>query len=317
LDNFSTGNPENLAAVKQNPGLTLHRVDISGAEDLRPLFAGIDWVFHLAALADIVPSIQEPVKYHRANVDGTVAILEAARHAEVKRFVYSASSSCYGLPDQFPTPEDAPMQPMYPYALTKYIGEQCVMHWHQVYQLPCLSLRFFNVYGPRARAASTYGAVFGVFMAQKLAGKPYTVVGDGNQTRDFTYVTDIADALLRAAGSNEVGVTLNVGSGNTYSVNRLVELLGGDVIYVPKRPGEPDCTFADTSRIRRLLNWEPAVNFEQGVAIMLENIQMWREAPVWDSGSISDATKEWFKYLGDDEKRELEQPSISKRSPTV
>ena len=161
-----------------------------------------------------------------------------------------------------------------------------------------MSLRFFNVYGPRSRASGTYGAVFGVFMAQKLAGKPFTVVGDGNQTRDFTFVTDVADAVVRAAEWDQAGEILNVGSGNTYSVNRLVELLGGEVVHLPKRPGEPDCTFADTTRINQRLGWQPSVSFEQGVDIMLENIDMWREAPIWDSTSIAEATKDWFKYLG-------------------
>ena len=300
LDNFATGNPDNLHAVAQNPGLSVHRADIANPAEVEPLFQGVDWVFHLAALADIVPSIQEPSKYYRANVDGTFTVLEAAREAGVKRFVYSASSSCYGLPDQFPTPESSPMRPMYPYAFTKYVGEQSVMHWHQVYQLPCVSLRLFNVYGLRARASGTYGAVFGVFMAQKLAGKPFTVVGDGSQTRDFTYVTDVADAFLRAAQWDQSGQIMNVGSGSTYSVNQLVELLGGEVTHIPKRPGEPDCTFADTTEIRRNLGWEPAVSFEKGVGIMLDNIHLWDGAPVWDAESITGATKDWFKYLGND-----------------
>ena len=283
--------------MKDDPKLVVHEVDISVPEGLGQLFAGIDWVFHLAALADIVPSIEEPLKYHRANVDGTVAVLEASRHAEVKRFIYSASSSCYGIPDEVPTLESAAIRPMYPYALTKNVGEQCVMHWHQVYQLPCMSLRLFNVYGPRARASGTYGAVFGVFLAQKLAGKPFTVVGDGNQTRDFVYVADVANAFLLAAESAEAGEFLNVGSGDTYSVNRLVNLLGGDVVHVPKRPGEPDATFADIQKIQRLLGWRPQVSFEEGVGMMLDNIDQWRTAPVWEEESISKATQGWFKYL--------------------
>ena len=297
LDNFSNGNPENLQQSERDPNLKLHRVDISNQEEVQPLFAKIDWVFHLAALADIVPSIQEPIKYHRANVDGTVAVLEASRAAGVKRFVYSASSSCYGIPEQVPTPETSPIRPMYPYALTKNMGEQCVMHWHQVYQLPCISLRLFNVYGPRSRTSGTYGAVFGVFLAQKLAGKPFTVVGDGNQTRDFIFVTDVVDAFVRAGECQNSGEILNVGSGNTYSVNRLVSLLGGDVIHLPKRPGEPDSTFADTQKIRRMFGWRPQVSFEEGVGIMLENIERWREAPIWEEESISAATQDWFKYL--------------------
>ena len=297
LDNFATGNPENLRQAEQNTNLTLHRIDISNGDDLQPLFSGIDWVFHLAALADIVPSMEEPAKYHRANVDGTVAVLEASRHAGVKRFIYSASSSCYGIPDDVPTLETSPVRPMYPYALTKNLGEQCVMHWNQVFQLPCLSLRLFNVYGPRSRAAGTYGAVFGVFLAQKLAGKPFTVVGDGEQTRDFVFVTDVAEAFLQAAKSQESGEILNVGSGNTYSVNQLVGLLGGEVVHVPKRPGEPDSTFADTQKIQRMFGWRPQVSFEQGVSIMLENIEQWSDAPVWEVESISEATQDWFKYL--------------------
>jgi len=232
-------------------------------------------------------------------VDGTVAVLEAARSAGVKRFVYAGSSSCYGIPDGLPTPETAPIRPMYPYALTKYLGEQYVLHWNQVYRLPCVSLRLFNVYGPRVRTSGAYGAVFGVFLAQKLAGKPFTVIGDGTQTRDFTFVTDVVDALVRAAESDIEGEALNVGSGNTYSVNYLVNLLGGDVVHVPKRPGEPDCTLANIGKISQLLGWQPKVSFEDGVRIMLQNIDRWRDAPVWDQESIAEASQDWFRYLSD------------------
>ncbi len=299
LDNFSTGRMENLDQVKDNPRLSIHRMDASSFSEIQQFFESVDWVFHLAALADIVPSIQGPLAYHKANVDGTVAMLEAARRAGVQRIVYAASSSCYGIPDEFPTPETAPIGPMYPYALTKYLGEQYVLHWNRVYRLPCVSLRLFNVYGPRSRTSGAYGAVFGVFLAQKMAGKPFTVVGDGTQTRDFTFVTDVVDAFVRAAESNVGGEIFNVGSGQTYSVNRLVELLGGEVVHVPKRPGEPDCTLADTTKIQRVLGWRPRVSFDQGVRIMLQNIDHWRDAPVWDEKSIADATQDWFAYLGD------------------
>ena len=143
--------------------------------------------------------------------------------------------------------------------MTKRLGEELVLHWAQVYELSALSLRFFNVYGPRSRTSGTYGAVFGVFLAQRLAGQPYTVVGDGNQTRDFTFVTDVARAVLAAAKSKQSGKAYNVGSGATVSVNRLVELLGGEKIHIPKRPGEPDCTFADISNIQRDLQWQPQI----------------------------------------------------------
>ncbi|MDP5169146.1 MAG: SDR family oxidoreductase [Bacteroidia bacterium] len=299
IDNLSTGRPQNLDHQKGNPKLSVHVADIAEAEEIEGLFEGVDWVFHLAALADIVPSIQHPRAYYRSNVDGTFNVLEASRAAGVKRLVYAASSSCYGIPDAYPTPETAEVRPEYPYALTKWLGEELVMHWHKIYGFPATSTRFFNVYGPRSRTSGTYGAVFGVFLAQKLNHKPYTVVGDGTQTRDFTYVTDIANAIITAAGNDAaIGQRMNVGSGGTYSINRLVELLGGEITYIPKRPGEPDCTYADTSKINSLLGWEPKVSFEDGVANMLAHIDYWREAPLWDPNSIAEATKDWFKYLG-------------------
>ena len=297
VDNGSVGGPRNLAHLAANPAFKAVWADVTDAAAIAPHFAGVERVFHLAALADIVPSIERPTDYFRANVVGTETVLEAARAAKVKRFVYAASSSCYGIPDQYPTPETAAIQPQYPYALTKRLGEELVLHWGQVYGIPVVSTRFFNVYGPRARTSGTYGAVFGVFLAQKIHGKPYTVVGDGEQTRDFTYVSDIAAALVAAADSASTGEIFNVGSGNTYSVNRLVGLLGGPVTHIPKRPGEPDCTFADISKIRRVLGWEPKISLEEGVKRMLERLDDWKTAPVWTPQSIEQATKAWFDNL--------------------
>jgi len=297
LDNLSTGRMENLAHHGGDSRFHFFQVDIADGDNLHTYTRGVDWVFHLAALADIVPSIKKPVPYFRSNVDGTVNILEAAKQSGVKRFIYVASSSCYGIPDVYPTPETADVRPQYPYAFTKYLGEQCVLHWGRVYKLPVLSLRLFNVYGPRSRTSGAYGAVFGVFLAQKIHNKPFTVVGDGSQTRDFTYISDVIDALVMAAGSDIVNEVINVGSGNTYSINRLVELLQGDIVYIPKRPGEPDCTHADITKIKRLLGWQPRVSLEEGVNILLENIDHWRDAPVWTPETITEATKEWFQYL--------------------
>lgn len=296
LDNFSTGRPQNLEHIREK--IQLVECDISQTGKWQNLFKNIDWVFHLAALADIVPSIEKPDDYYQSNVNGTFNVLEACRKHYVKRIVYSASSSCYGIPDEYPTRETAEIRPKYPYALTKYLGEQLVMHWCQVYDIPSVSLRFFNVYGPRSRTSGTYGAVFGVFLAQKLAGKPFTVVGDGTQTRDFTYVSDVVDALIKAAESDINCEITNIGSGNTYSVNCLVELLGGEVVYIPKRPGEPDLTWADITKAKKILGWKPKVNLERGVKILLDNIDYWREAPVWDKKSIAKATEKWFEYLG-------------------
>ena len=299
LDNFSVGRRENLSQHAGNPRLEIIEADIADASSVMAAGDGVDRAFHLAARADIVPSIQEPQAYFQANVDGTFAVLEAARRHGFKRLVYAASSSCYGLPTLFPTPETAPADPRYPYALTKYLGEQLVLHWAQVYRLPAVSVRFFNVYGPRARTSGTYGAVFGVFLAQLLAGRPLTIVGDGSQTRDFTFVSDVVEALICVAENGKAGDIYNVGSGRPASVNELVGHLGSPPCeYIPKRPGEPDCTWADINKIKTELGWAPKVSFADGVGIMRQNIEYWRGAPVWTAASIAEATTDWFKFLG-------------------
>lgn len=298
LDNFVVGRRANLDQHAGNPALEIIEADIADNQVVKDACAGVDRIFHLAARADIVPSIQQPEAYFRANVDGTFAVLEGARTHDVNRFVYVASSSCYGVPSVYPTPETAAADPRYPYALTKYLGEQLVLHWAQVYQLPCASVRFFNVYGPRSRTSGTYGAVFGVFLAQLLAGKPLTIVGNGEQTRDFTYVSDAVAAMLTVADSDKVGEIYNVGTGHPVSVNELVGFLGSPkTVHIPKRPGEPDCTWADITKIQRELAWAPKVSMARGVKILLENIDYWRDAPVWTPSSIAHATADWFKYL--------------------
>src|SRR6185295_277477 len=197
-----------------------------------PVFAGAQYVFHFAGIGDIVPSIEKPTEYMDTNVQGTVRVLECARHAGAEKFVYAASSSCYGLA-AVPTAEDHPIDPRYPYALSKYLGEQAALHWHRVYGLKVNAIRIFNAYGTRSRTSGAYGAVFGVFLRQKLAGQPFTVVGDGTQTRDFVYVTDVAEAFLAAAEGTAVGEAFNVGSGKESTILRLVELLGGTITHLP------------------------------------------------------------------------------------
>tara|TARA_B100000315_G_scaffold53138_1_gene47469 strand:+ start:433 stop:1437 length:1005 start_codon:yes stop_codon:yes gene_type:complete len=304
LDNFSTGSRENLNQIEPKSDLDIFKVDISNHNLIESYFIDVDWVFHLAGLADVVPSIQIPLRYHSSNVDGTISVLEASRSAGIKKLIYTASSSCYGMPEMYPTPETADISPQYPYALTKYIGEQYVVHWNKIYNIPITSLRLFNVFGPRSRTSGAYGAVFGVFLSQKIHNKPFTVVGNGNQTRDFIFVTDVVNALIKTAESDTENEIFNVGSGNPHSINNLVELIGGDVVHIPKRPGEPDCTHADITKIKKTIGWEPKVTFKDGVKIMLNNIEYWKDGPVWNKDTIGEATKEWFDYLSKGEKRE-------------
>lgn len=294
----------NIKHLFNNRNLDMIPVDIRhcGVKVLFDLMVNenIDWVFHLAGLADIVPSINDPIDYFETNVLGTLNVLEAARLANVKRFIYASSSSIYGVCDSLniPTAEWAPIKPQYPYAESKYQGERWVSHYYKVYGFPTISLRLFNVYGPRSRTTGAYGAVFGIFLAQKINGKPFTVIGNGEQSRDFVFVTDVCDAFVKAAESKISGEIFNVGTGNPQTILRLTELLKGEITYLPKRPGEPDVTCAHTFNIDEAIGWKPQVSFEDGIKIMLDNIDYWKDAPVWTPEGIEKATKAWFDFLG-------------------
>ena len=300
---ISRENIERNLGVNEELGrsnLSVHCCDVNSISHLNGL-DNIDWIVHLAALADIVPSIENPVDYHDANVNGTLQVLEFARNNNVKRFIYAASSSCYGDKPRVPTQETEPINVKYPYALTKWIGEEYCMHWHKVYKLPVLSLRFFNVYGPRSRTTGAYGAVFGVFLAQKLNEKPYTVVGSGSQSRDFIYVDDVVEAIMSSLKSSRVGEAYNVGSGQHVTINNLVNLLGKNhgIVNLPNRPGEPDITMAWIGKIQQDLKFTTKTTFQAGVKIMLERINDFKDAPLWDKLKIKEATNKWFETLGD------------------
>ena len=293
IDNLSTGRLENIKNFKNK--LNFYKVDIKDKKKIEKYFKNIDIVFHCAALADIVPSIQQPEKYYDSNVTGSLNVISSCLKYKIKKIIYTASSSCYGIPESYPTDENEKINPVYPYALTKYLGEQIIMHWSKVYKLSAISLRLFNVYGPRSRTSGTYGAMFGTFLAQKINNLPLTVVGDGKQSRDFTYISDIIDILVIASKSKIFSDIFNVGSGQSVSVNYIIKLLNGKKIKIPKRPGEPDVTFANIKKISRRLKWKPKVKIERGVKLLIKNINYWRKAPVWTPKKIEIATKDWFK----------------------
>ena len=296
IDNLSTGQLSNLNKVKNK--IKFINIDISNNEEsIHKYFKNVDWVFHMAGLADIVPSITNPKSYFQSNVKGTLNVLEASKKAKIKKFIYAASASCYGIPEKYPTDEKSKIDPQYPYALTKFLGEQLVIHWAKVYAMPNVSLRFFNAYGPRSRTTGVYGAVFGVFLAQKLAVKPLTIVGDGTQTRDFIHVYDLVNATIIAAQKGKQGEIYNVGNGKEISVNLIADIIGGDKVSVPKRPGEPDRTLADISKIKAQFNWQPKISIKEGIEMLLKDISNWKEAPVWTPETIREATKTWFELL--------------------
>ncbi len=298
VDNLSNGKLTNIQSFKNNKNFNFLRCDVGDKKKLSNILSRVDIVYHLAALADIVPSIKNPDVYFNSNVNSTFNLIRSCEKKKIKKIIYAASSSCYGIPKKYPTSESCPVLPQYPYALTKRLGEQIIFHFGELYKIPVVSLRLFNVYGPRARTSGTYGAVFGVFLAQKLANKPFTVVGDGKQTRDFTFVEDVVSAFIEMLDDRINNEIFNVGSGQTYSINSLIKLLGKNkIVKIPKRPGEPDCTFADISKILKRTKWKPKISFKDGVNKLLNSIDEFKDAPVWDAKSIEDETKDWFKYL--------------------
>ena len=298
VDNLSNGKLENIKTFNNNKNFKFYKCDINNAKIINKILNEVDVIYHLAALADIVPSIKNPELYFNSNVGGTFNLIRNCKKKNIKKLIYAASSSCYGIPKNYPTSENSPISPQYPYALTKSLGEQIIFHFGKLYKIPVISLRLFNVFGPRARTSGGYGAVFGVFLAQKLAKKPFTVVGDGKQTRDFTFVDDVINAFIEMLDKSIKNEIFNVGSGQTYSVNTLIKLLGKNkVVNIPKRPGEPDCTFADISKILKKTKWRPKISFEDGVKKLMESINDFKDAPLWDSESIKNETKDWFKYL--------------------
>ena len=295
IDNFSTGRKLNIEEFKHK--IKIVKADISKQGKWSKNFANVKAVFHLAALADIVPSIQNPDKYFAANVLGTKNILNACISNKVPRIIYSASSSCYGIPKKYPTSENEKIEPRYPYALTKRIGEELILHYSKIYNLKAISLRLFNVYGTKSRTSGTYGAMFGVFLKQKIESKPLTVVGDGKQKRDFTYVSDIVEAFYKSLFYNGKIDIFNIGTGKPISVNKIVKILKCKKVQIPKRPGEPDITHANIKLVKNELNWRAKITIEKGISLILKDLKYWKKAPLWTPDKIKKATFEWFKYI--------------------
>lgn len=264
---------DSLVAGKREhvpPAAHFHQIDIRHEGELKELFGSlrhIDCIFHLAALPRVEFSLAHPIEANEVNVSGTATLLKVATEAKVGRLVYSASSSVYGDQKTIPVAETAPPHPKSPYALQKYIGELYCRLWSEVYGLPTVSLRYFNVYGPNQDPDGPYALVMAKFLKQRANEQPLTITGDGNQTRDFTSVHDVVRANIFAMESTHVGrgEAINIGAGKPYSINALAALIGGPVEYIPERL-EPKNTCADIHLAKELLGWEPKVRLEDGIA---------------------------------------------------
>jgi len=293
LDNLSTGKLSNL-----NKKAKFFKVELSEYGDWKKYFKGAKYIFHLAGLAELVSSIKNYDEYYKSNVAATFNVFQASKDNKCKKIIYSASSTCYGKPKKFPTTENEIISTLHPYAITKYLAEELLIRFGRVFNIPVVSARLFNVYGPRVRGTKGYGAVFTVFLTQKIYKKAFTVVGDGKQTRDFTFVRDIVEALfLLATNKKIINNIYNIGSGKSISINNIVKLLGGKKVSIPKRPGEPDCTFADITKVKKHLKWKPRFDISSGVKIMLNHINDYKKQPLWNKNKIKIATADWFKFL--------------------
>ena len=297
IDNFKDGNKKNIKTFQYNKKIKIIKKDILKLKKNDPIFKNINCVIHLAAIADIVPSIDNPYEYCLNNFIGTIKILEGMRYNKINKIIYAASSSCYGIPKKYPTNESEKIDLKYPYAFSKYIAEEAIIHWSKVYKLNFISLRLFNVYGTRARTTGAYGAVMGVFLKQKLENKPLTVIGNGHQKRDFIHVKDICRVFIKCLFTNKNNQIFNIGSSKPQKVINLAKKINKKIIYIPERPGEPKITFANISKVKTQLKWKPKISFNDGINNLLKNINYWKNAPLWNKKSISEATKSWFKYL--------------------
>lgn len=271
VDNYAAGRRED----RINPKAMYHEVDVRDYEKLAPIVAGAKYVFHEAALPRVQFSIENPELTFSVNVGGTVSVLRAAHEGGVKRFVYAASSSAYGDQATLPLSEDLPAQPKSPYGLQKYVGELSCRLWSEVYGLPTVSLRYFNVYGPKFDPEGAYALVIGKFLKQKKEATPLTITGDGTQTRDFTHVSDVVRANLLAAESPRVGKgeVINIGAGRNVSVNDLAALIDGPSVRVAVRL-EPHDTLADNRKAQELLGWEPTIKLEDGIMALKEEMKI-------------------------------------------
>ncbi len=296
VDDLSTGIKENLSHNLNNKNFFFIKKNIQNFKlsDLKN--KKVDYIFHFAGRAAIVPSIVNPSLYFNTNVFGTLNLLENFRKLKIKKFVYAASSSCYGNA-KVPTNENNTISLLHPYAASKYYGEQLCMHWNNVYKMPINSIRIFNAYGTRVSFNQGYGAAFSIFLKQKLEKKPLTIVGNGKQKRDFIFATDLAKAFYLSAKSKYSGEIYNLGTGKPTSVNKIAKLIGGKKINIPRRPGEPNITQANINKIKKHLRWKPKVSISNGTASMIKNINFWKKGKLWTKSTIMKETKEWFKIL--------------------
>jgi len=265
IDDLSTGDLKNLKSVKNK--IKFIKLDLSKKKSLKKELKNISYVFHLAGLSKAAESIKKPKKYYRANVIGTLNLLNSLDKVKLKKFIYTASASCYGNAKEIPTSEKAKISTLTPYAFTKWKSEQIIMKYAKNYKFPAISLRFFNIYGPRIKVSNAYSAVISIFLKKKRENKPLTVTGNGQQSRSFVYIEDSINALIKAAKSNISNEIFNVGAEKSIKIIQIAKLLNSKIIFLPSRKGDPKYSNASIKKIKKVLNWRPKISIKKGISI--------------------------------------------------
>ena len=300
IDNLSTGKNSTIKLIKKKyKNFIFFNQDIRNIRSILKKIKKIDYVFHFAGYGELVPSMENPIEYIENNSLNSAKLINAmiTKNYKIKKFVYAASSTCYGLNNN-KTSEKSKISLEHPYALSKYAGELFVLNLGKIYKLPVISIRIFNAYGPRSRTNSSYGAVIGVFLKQKIENFPLTIVGDGNQKRDFLYISDLCHAFYKAAMSKYNREIFNLGFGKAKSINYLSDLIKAQKKkYIKWRPGEPIKTEANISKIKKHLKWKPKISLKTGIETILNDIIYFKKAPLWTTKKINSALKTWNKFL--------------------
>lgn len=268
----------NLGTSANDAKLAVEILDLLETAPEDAVYSGVDYLIHCAGIADHAPSMKDPELYMNANVMAFIRVLEAARFQSIKRVIKPSSAAVYGQAE-WPTPENHPKNPVSPYGLTQWMAEEAARHWSDVFGVPTVSFRIFNGYGPRAYR----NGVVSAFLDKRLAGETAILTGDGNQKRDFIYISDIVDAFIKGADQAEDGAVYNLGSGQPRTLNDLVKAMGLTVEYSPARPGEPEVICADTTKIKKDLSWSPEVSLEEGISALLAESGL---SPKIDTGPV-------------------------------
>lgn len=272
LDNLSTGNLNNLSKVRKK--IKFIKCDLSISKNISKHIYKAKYIFHLAGLSKATESFKKSKKYFRANILSTRNILNSVNKNKLKKFIYTASASCYGNPTEIPTSEKAKIKILSPYAFTKWTSEKNILERAKIYNFQAISLRLFNVYGPRSPSSNAYSGVISIFLKQKIKNQPLTIVGDGNQTRSFIYVSDVVNIMIKCAKSKITNEIFNVGGKETVKINNIVKLIKSKKIYIPKRKGDPRYSSANIKKIKKIFKWKPKISIRAGIKMLFADYNL-------------------------------------------